>query len=290
MTNATPPAEQPGGSTSESAPPRDKGKTAYEKLKQRVELAGAIVIGIAAVLTAIATVQGGDADAAVAKENTTGIADTLIANGYFNDANAQRLVERDWIFSFMSEAANDAPAADIILYAMPDDVFVLADAWLTANEIDFENPQGELIDDPFSGDYAAVDGLLSAQLEDLGNLWDQLASCAFFSASVAGVQGDSYGLSTVFLAIAIVVGGIAALVTRKLAQIILLTTAVLSLALGAVELSSAGDNTNSRAVAAADFFVNDDGTPMIETDDLGVPLDIGAALAVADATCPDTAQ
>lgn len=290
MADASPPTEQPAHDRSPAASRRGNGKTADTKRKQRVELAGAIVIGIAAVLTAIATVQGGDADAAVDKGNTAGIANTLIANSYFNDANAQRLVERDWIFSFMSEAANDAPAADIILYAMPDDVFVLADDWLTANEIDFANPNSELIDDPFSGGYAAVDGLLSAQFEDLGNLWDQSASCAFFSASVAGVQGDGYGISTVFLAIAIVVGGIAALVTRKLAQIILLTTALLSLALGAFELSSAGDTTNSRAVAAADFFVNDDGTPMIETDDLGVPLDIPAALSVADEACSDFVQ
>jgi len=290
MPDATPPTEQPAHDGSTAASPKRNARTPDNKRKQRVELAGAIVIGIAAVLTAIATVQGGNADAAVAKGNTTGIADTLIANGYFNDANAQRLVERDWIFSFMSEAANDAPAADIILYAMPDEVFVLADDWLTANEIDFANPKSELIDDPFSSDYAAVNDLLSAQLEDEGNLWDQSASCAFFSASVAGVQGDSYGISTVFLAIAIVVGGIAALVTRKLAQIILLTTALLSLAVGAIELSSAGDMTNSRAVAAADFFVNDDGTPMIETNDVGVPLDIPAALGVADTTCPDEAQ
>lgn len=263
---------------------RDRRKK-EKKRKKRVELAGAIIIGVAAILTAIATFHGGDADGLVENRNTDAIAATLIANSFYNDANAQRLVERDWIFSFISEAANDTDAADVLLAAMPDDVFFLANDWRIANEAGFSNPQNELIDDPFSGDYAAVDNLLSVLYQDLGDDWDHLAECAFFEASVAGVQGNSYGLSTVFLAIALVVGGIAALLTGRAAQIIVLTTALLSLVLGTVELATAGDIDNSRAVAAAEFFTNDDGTQLIATDEFGVPLDIPAALAIADQTC-----
>jgi hypothetical protein len=126
-------------------------------------------------------------------------------------------------------------------------------------------------------------------LQSQADLFDHHADCAFFAASVAGVQGDSFGLSTVFLAIALVVGGIAALLTSKAAQIIVLTVAVLSLALGAVELITAGDLDNSRAMAAADFFVNEDGSKMIETDEDGVPRDIRAALLIADQACPEDA-
>lgn len=282
MTDSSASAPEPTQTRSET----DHNK-ADKKRKRWVELAGAVIIGIAAVLTAIATFAASDADGTVEKKNTEGITSTLIANSFFNDANAQRLVERDWIFSFIAEAANASPAADVILYAMPDDVFVLADAWLTVNEIDFENPQDELIDDPFSAGYPAADDLLSVQLQIQADFFDQHADCAFFAASVAGVQGDSYGLSTVFLAIALVVGGIAALLTSKAAQIIVLTVAVLSLALGAVELMTAGDLDNSRAAAAADFFVNADGSKMIETDEDGLPLDIPAALLIADQACPE---
>ena len=263
---------------------RDR-KKAEKRRKQRVEFAGAIIIGIAAILTAVATLNGGDADGRVERENTDAIAATLVANSFFNDANAQRLVERDWIFSFISEAANDTPAADVLVAAMPDDVALLASEWLTANQAGFADPENEFIDDPFSGEYAALDGLESVFYQRLGDSADAAAQCAFFEASVAGVQGDSYGLSTVFLAIALVVGGIAALLTSKAAQIIVITTAILSLVAGGVELALAGDPDSSRSIAAAEFFTDDNGNPLIATDELGVPFDIPAALLIADQAC-----
>ena len=231
-------------------------------------------------LTAIAVYQGSGVDGTVQEMQTEAVGLTLYANDAYNDATAEEATERDWIFGYLTEMMNDQPAADILLAAMPIEVADLAAEWLGDNEAEFADAESESIGDPFSSEYDAYAGLPSAQLLASGNALAERAQCALFSAEVAGVRGDNYGLATVFLAVALVVGGIAALLRRKSAQIILLTTAVLGLVLGAGLLLLAADDAEARAETAVDFFVADDGTSLTADE----------AVAMADDTCPEPEQ
>jgi hypothetical protein len=282
MTDA--PTPQPNDSNStDSVVAR---KRADRKRKRRVELAGAIIIAIAAVLTAIATFQSGDADGTVEEKNTQGVGLILDANDAYNQYDAARLVERDWVFGWIAEAANDQPAADILEAAMPEEIADLINEWLDANVEFFDNPEAEFIDDPFTESYASFAPLPSNELLEIGDFFYNAAQCAFFEAQEAAVRGDGLGLSTVFLAIALVVGGIAALLNGKAAQIIVITIASLSLVAGAGQLMLSADTEEVRAVAAAQFFANEDGSDIL-TDDFGVPLDIQEALDIVESLCGD---
>ena len=269
-----------GSNDADDGAARADREHADDTRKRTVELVGAIIIGIAAVLTAIAVYQGSGVDGTVQEMQTEAVGRTLYANDAYNDATAEEATERDWIFGYLTEMMNDQPAADILLAAMPIEVADLAAEWLGDNEAEFADAESESIGDPFSSEYDAYSGLPSAQLLASGDAFAESAQCALFSAEVAGVRGDNYGLATVFLAVALVVGGIAALLRRKSAQIILLTTAVLGLVLGAGLLVLAADDAEARAETAVDFFVADDGTSLTADE----------AVAVADDTCPEPEQ
>lgn len=253
-----------------------------DRRKRRVELAGAVIIGIAAVLTAIATYQGGQVDGTVQAKSTEYTGLTLQANDLYNEADAKQAEERDWFFAFLTAAANgEDVAVDVFFRAMPAEVQQLTDEWLTVNELRLDDVD-EPIDDPFFVDeenepvVESFHELRSTELYDNGTEIDLLASCALFDSGVAEIRGDDYGLSTVFLAIALVVGGIAALLKGRAAQTIVLVTALVSLVLGGGVLLLAGDKGEARQVAAVEFFRAPDGAQLTDAD----------ALAFADEDCP----
>lgn len=289
MTDGTtpPPPVNTPDTIAEAAPGVEKPKDPHKVRKHRVELAGAIIIGIAAVLTAIATHQGSQVDGIVEEQNTLAIGLSQEANGVYNDVNAQRGIERDWFFSWLSTELNgDTFAADVLFDAMPGDVQLLSAEWLAANQNYFDDPSAHFIGDPFSDEYESFEGLLSNQLAVFADDTFLEVQCALFETQVAGVQGDNYGLSTVALAIALVVGGIAALLRGKAAQMIVIVTAGLALVVGASFLVVANDETDATAKASAEFFLKDDGTE-IETDDLGDPLNVTEALEIAAKRCEE---
>ncbi len=254
-----------------------------DRRKRHVELAGAIIIGIAAVLTAVATYQGSQIDGTVQNKSTEAVGLTLQANDLYNDATAEQAEERDWFFGYLTAAANgENETADVLFRAMPAEVQQLTADWLELNEQRLTDESAP-IDDPFFRDAEGspvVESFLELQSTELlstGDAVDGLAVCALFDSGVAEIQGDNYGLSTVFLAIALVVGGIAALLKGKAAQIIVLTTSMASLVLGAGVLVLAADQDVARQEAATEFFRGNDGVQLSDSD----------ALVLADTNCPE---
>ena len=276
-----PPPPPPGftGATTAAVNENASQEKADKKRKSRVELAGAIIIGIAAVLTAIATFQGSQVDGTVQDKSTEAVGLTLQANDLYNDANAFRAEERAWFFGYITAEANEQSfTASLLRRAMPLEVQALTGEWFDKNQARIGNE--EPIDDPFNpgGDFYETFELLPSVVNlSAGNMRKQDAACALFDSEVAGSKGDSYGLSTVYLAIALVVGGIAALLNGKAAQLIVLTTATLSLLIGAGVLAFAGDAAEARADNAAEFF---------PFDANGNPLSREGSLAEADTFCP----
>lgn len=236
-----------------------------------MELIAALLIGVAAILTAVATFQNGRIDGQIGEQQTIALSRLLEANDTFNLADAQQAIERDWIFGWFTETLNETPAADYLQGAMPDEVFALAEQWLNADDD---------IGDPFSPQaeevYSAYSGLLSVELLAIGDELDQEAECATFTAQVLDIQGNRLGLSTVFLAISLVVGGFAALLRSRLAQTIVLITALVSLVLGTVLLLTGTDQDDARRQVAPDFY-----SEVLE----GAPTEEDA-IAFANETCP----
>lgn len=276
----TPPAPSPTtGTAAAGGPPPsdDPPESAADRRKRRVELAGAIIIGIAAVLTAFATYFGAKVDGQVQEKNTDAITNVLVGNDYFNDATAARAIERDWIFSFLEASFyENEDLTGFLVDAMPDEVFALADEWQNSSD-DILNPFSPEAEET----YVSAGLLPSVDLLIEGIATYEAANCAFFESGVAEIRGDNYGLSTVFLAISLVVGGIAALLKGKSAQIIVLTTATISLILGAGVLALATDADQARAEHAANFFDVDDG---------GNELSAEQSLALADEVCPQSEE
>lgn len=200
-----------------------------ESRQDRVELIAAILIGLAAVLTAFATFQSGVLAGQVRDAHTEALAETSFANDIYNDANAERSIERDWFFGWLVEDFNGRPAADFLHDAMDPKVWALIQEWRAA---EFDG-----ILDPFSDEaqeaYTSYGELPSVDKIREGNLHMDNAESAILRGRVADKRGGWFDLSTVFLAITLVTGGIAALLKSRTAQRLVLGTAIFCLVLGA---------------------------------------------------------
>lgn len=249
--------------------PVDRAK----RRRNRIELVAAILIGVAAIFTALATYLGGQVDGSITEKQNEALRLDLIAGGVYNDANAQQAIERDWVFGWITELENETPAAGYLENAMPDEVFALAEEWINAEDD---------VADPFSEEafdsYESHSELLSAQLSEEASFLEELSACSAFDGQVLEVRGENYSVSQVFFATTLVAGGIAALLRRRLAQYIVLGTAVLSLLAGLSVLSLGTDEADARAEIAADFYAyDDDNEPTLTAQE---------ALAIADEQCP----
>jgi hypothetical protein len=118
---------------------------------------------------------------------------------------------------------------------MPKEILALATEWATATDGSLD-PFSDGILYPFSEEgsatYEAYRSLPSVQNLAEGDQLSRDATCSTFEAQVLSCQGARKGLSTIFLAIALVVGGVAALQRGRLAQNIVLATSVTALIAG----------------------------------------------------------
>ena len=219
-----------------------------------------VVIGLAAVLTAIASYQGAQIDGQIDRAFAGSLSTTIQANNSYNLADAERAIERDWIFSWIAEVENGTPAGEFLGLTMPKKILALAAEWATATDGSLD-PFSDGILDPFSEEgsatYDAYRSLPSVQSLAEGDQLSRDATCSTFEAQVLSRQGARKGLSTIFLAIALVVGGVAALLRGRLAQNIVLATSVTALIAGAGILAFGADVDGARADLAPSYFEED---------------------------------
>lgn len=241
--------------------------------RARLELFASVLIGFAAVLTAVATYQGSELDDVVRAANTEALAETSFANDRYNDSNARQAIERDWFFGWLIEFQNDRAAADYMEGAMPTEVWALIEEWNTADD-DILNP--------FSPEavatYEAYGALPSIEFLRLGNEHMAYAQCAMFRGGVAENLGDWVGLSSVFLAITLVTAGLAGPIRSRAAQFIVLAVAVSALLVGAGLMAVGGDTRTAEFEVAAEVFGIEVAVEEYETNE---------ELANVIAACPD---
>ena len=261
------------------ASPEPESANDNAKHRKRMELIAAIVIGLAAVLTAIASYQGALLDGQVNRAFADSLATTIEANDAYNFGDAQRAIERDWFFSWIAETENGTPAGEFLGLTMPEEILALATEWATATDGSVD-PLSDGILDPFSEagsvSYEAYGSLPSVRSLEVGDQLSIDATCSTFEAQVLSRQGARKGLSTIFLAIALVVGGVAALLHGRLAQNIVLATSVTALIAGAGILAVGADVDGARADLAPSYF---------EEDVNGNPIDPEDAVTEALAQC-----
>ena len=235
-----------------------------------MELIAAVVIGLAAVLTAIASYQGALIDGQIDRAFAGSLSTTIQANNSYNLADAERAIERDWIFSWIAEVENGTPAGEFLGLTMPKEILALATEWATATDGSLD-PFSDGILDPFSDEgsatYDSYQSLPSVQSLAEGDQLSRDATCSTFEAQVLSRQGARKGLSTIFLAIALVVGGVAALLRGRLAQNIVLATSVTALIAGAGILAVGADADGARTDLAPSYFEEDvNGEPVAPED------------------------
>ena len=221
--------------------------------RDRIELIAAVLIAIAAVLTAIATFHSEKLGGDILQAHTNALGQTSLSNEAYNKSSAQQAIERDWFFSWYSASENGEPAAGFLRDAMPREVWALIEEWSAAEDDGILNPfSPEAIEN-----YASYANLPSVELLRQGDHLDQGSACSIFEGRVAEDRSDWYDLSVVFLAITLVTAGLAALLKGRVSQGMVLGTAVVSLVLGAGYLVGGAAEDSSRTKVAHEFFLSD---------------------------------
>ncbi|MHB8796777.1 MAG: hypothetical protein ACYC90_15145 [Candidatus Nanopelagicales bacterium] len=214
--------------TSAPAPERDDQRR--EVASQGIVLLAAIVLGLAAILTAWgsfkASLEGGKVTEAYAAQQA------LIANAndiYAQSDQASSLEQQFFLTYAINASEGNEGAVGYLETTMPDDLAAVV-AWWVDQPVETSPPT------PFVADNPEYANLSSQLLLAEGNLAMDDAEAARATAVAAGEVGDRYGLANVFFAIVLFLAGIATLLERRLVQRGLLALSIVILAIGAVIL------------------------------------------------------
>ncbi len=191
-----------------------------------IELAAALLLGIAAVLTAFAAYKGALAGGDALKGYTTSARTTADANGFYNDYAATYNADQALFLQYqLLVEKNDAATAAVV----KDNLFSAAlttatDAWLAI-------PAGNGPATPLDTDQYVIESLDSAQQ------MTATADAQFDEAAKIDDQGDNFDLAAVFLAVSLFFAGIAALFKVRSIQIAMLIGSGLLLVPGLQSIS-----------------------------------------------------
>ncbi len=190
-----------------------------------MELAAAILLGIAGLLTAYATYQGALADGNSLESYTQSTTLNAEANGSFNDGvsifNADQSLFLEYQILFQQ---GDEETAAVIRDNLWDER--LYTAWVAWEEF----PEGVGPATPLDTDEYIVDEFVFAN-----ELFAE-AAAAFDAGSVANKQGDQFELASVYFAVALFFAGIATLFKGFRIQIALLIGAFVFILPGAIQI------------------------------------------------------
>lgn len=189
-----------------------------------LQVVAAILLGIAATLTAVAAyqaaVKGGEALQGYT-QSTRLLSD---ANGFYAQGNQTFALDNQLFVEYAAAAQEgNAEFVDYLTTLMRPDLLAAVDWWEQTE--DAVTPFDETADNP----YAIEDFDEAEALEDE-------ASAAFTDGAAADDVGDKFELATVLLALTLFFGGIATLFTKRSATLALLATSAVALTAGTVQL------------------------------------------------------
>lgn len=174
----------------------------------RVEIVAAILLGLAATLTAFAAYRASLTDDEVLKSYSD--ANQSLQEGYDLLSNGDQLLSfeqalfLDWA---LAESEGNVDGADYLFETMSPALQDLVEVWS-------EDPD-DTIPTPFDGDYAELDELDSSLTYAEGNALLDVAEEQRSEAEDADQKSDVFETSTVFLAVTLFLAGVAALVSSR---------------------------------------------------------------------------
>lgn len=191
---------------------------------KRVELAAAVLLSIATLLTAWAAYQATRWSGEQAESYTTASAFRTESVRAANIARNQELIDVNTFIAWLDASVEgDQPLADDIQDRMREEFRPAFDEWLTST------PPGELPEGtPFE-----LDSYTLAEEENAAEL-ERRAAAAFDDGREANQTGDNFVLAAVLLASVLFFAGLAGTLDSRAPQVILLTLAVVMLVSGTI--------------------------------------------------------
>ncbi len=196
-------------------------------------LAAAIVLGIAAILTAWGSFQASRAGGDVQQNYAQQQASIATANDIYAQSDQASQLEQQLFLSFaiaLSEE-NDIATDYLLNQAMSPELATAVTWWI-------DEPEETSPPTPFVEDNPEFANLTSQQLIAEGNAVMDEADVARAAAEEANKIGDKFGLANVFFAIVLFLAGIATLLQKTKIQVGILILGVAMLAVGAVIIVS----------------------------------------------------
>lgn len=190
--------------TTASATDADEGRR--QRIRDRVEIALAILLGITAILTAWSTFQSAQLGGAVSAAYSEGIRLSDTASQAFNEASAADIANEALFLEYAKASnAGDQDTADYIYASlMSEDLAAAVDWWL-------EQPDSANYDTPFVEENPAW----STVAYDEAAAIDADAQAKFDEATAKDDLGSEFDVLSVIMAIALFLFGVASLVRQQ---------------------------------------------------------------------------
>ena len=209
-----------------SDPTADAPTTAADR-ENRLAVVAAVLLGLAATLTAVAAYQAAIQDGKVLAHYNDAAATLSDANFYYNQGNQTYAADQQLFVQYATTAqADQTQAAAYMETLMRPELLDAVDWW--REDADALTP----FDDDPANPYAIAE---FAEAERL----TAESGAANEKAQAAGERGDDFQLATVLLALTLFFAGIATLFRRRFLSWTLLTVGLVSLAAGGLQLAAA---------------------------------------------------
>jgi hypothetical protein len=215
--------ETPSEPTNEAA-----GEPVERERMDFVELAAALLLGIAAVLTAYAAYHGALAGGDALKGYTQSARTTADANGYYNEASQTYNADQALFLQYqlLVEQGNLDTAKVVKDTMFSPELNAATDAWQALPD----GPNAPKT--PLEADAYVVPSFATAQQVEAQ------AKTEFDEAAKIDDQGDNFDLAAVYLAVALFFAGIAALFKVRSIQIAMLIGSGLMLIPGLIAIAN----------------------------------------------------
>lgn len=191
-------------------------------------LAAAIVLGLAAILTAWGSFQSARAGGDVTQNYADQQANIATANDIYAQSDQASQLEQQFFLTYAINAAQgNSDAVAYLETTMSDELAAAVSWWI-------DQPEETSPPTPFVEDNPEYANLPSQVLLDEGNTTIEAADAFRVAAEDANKVGDRFGLAGVFFAITLFLAGIATLLQKTSIQIGILVLGVAMLVVGSV--------------------------------------------------------
>ena len=203
-------------------------EAANDKRDNRLELLAAIVLGIAALLTAFATFQAGKKGGEALQGYSESSAQLSDANQFYNQGGQTSALDQSLFVEYaIAQTEGNTDVADYLRGTLMRPELSEAIDWFDAND-EAETPFDDAEDNPYTiEDYETANDLEEQSRE------------TFEQGSAADDEGDQYEMANVLFAIALFAAGIATVFRRADLQKLLIGGGAVAVLIGLAIVGSA---------------------------------------------------